>query len=480
MRLGEAKAATEQVGIVELMHADDFANGRSTQKYYLKTDAGELVPLDWVNPNNPSVAPGSRVSVVDQKITVLSQPALAAVGVTPKKVAVIMFNFSNLISQMTVQQAQQKMFDPATGVAAYFKEDAFGNDVFSGDVYGWYTLPLNIDAHNSTCDYGSWATMAKAIVVSQGVDLSSYTNFVYTFPAVYTCPGGGWVASIAGNEAWLLDISFVPSRVSHELGHELGVNHASTLTCTDGGQTVAISPTCTSAEYGDPFDVMGLLLVPKHTNIRSKQIFGWLPTANMQTVTSGEGMYTLAPMEQSASGVQMIKIPRSANDYYYLEYRYPFGFDNPGGNGVYVRIGNDNAVMQSQLIDTTPETPGVFTDAALGVGKTFFDPSIGMKIQTTEVTSTKATVAISLPVPTPPAGCFYQQVQCLVAPCAAILVCSTPTPTPQPVTVLAPTTPTPTLIPTPTPKPTSVPALPKTRGREWGLGHRPRRLDKRK
>ncbi len=34
------------------------------------------------------------------------------------------------------------------------------------------------------------------------------------------------------------------------------------------------------------------------------------------------------------------------------------------------------------------------------------------------------------PTPTPPVGCFYQQVQCIQAPCNPILVCPTKTPTP--------------------------------------------------
>lgn len=47
--------------------------------------------------------------------------------------------------------------------------------------------------------------------------------------------------------------------------------------------------------------------------------------------------------------------------------------------------------------------------------------------------------------PTPPPGCFYQQVQCVTIPCDPILVCATPTPTSIPAS-------DPTLTPTPAPK----------------------------
>lgn len=46
------------------------------------------------------------------------------------------------------------------------------------------------------------------------------------------------------------------------------------------------------------------------------------------------------------------------------------------------------------------------------------------------------------PTPTPPVGCYYQQVQCIQAPCDPVLICRTPTPTVS-------RTPTPTCIPRP-------------------------------
>lgn len=41
------------------------------------------------------------------------------------------------------------------------------------------------------------------------------------------------------------------------------------------------------------------------------------------------------------------------------------------------------------------------------------------------------------PTPTPPAGCHYQQVQCVQAPCDPILVCQTSTPTPTPANTIS-------------------------------------------
>lgn len=44
----------------------------------------------------------------------------------------------------------------------------------------------------------------------------------------------------------------------HEMGHVLGLDHATSLTCRDeAGSPVPLSGSCTSEEYGDPFDIMG-------------------------------------------------------------------------------------------------------------------------------------------------------------------------------------------------------------------------------
>ena len=68
----------------------------------------------------------------------------------------------------------------------------------------------------------------------------------------------GWagLAEMPGRQFWLNgDVS---TRVfAHELGHNMGVHHAGSLTCTAGGVAVQMSSDCSFDEYGDPFDVMG-------------------------------------------------------------------------------------------------------------------------------------------------------------------------------------------------------------------------------
>ena len=80
-------------------------------------------------------------------------------------------------------------------------------------------------------------------------------------------------------------------------------------------------------------------------------------------MTATSGSYLLAPMEQpSAGAVQSLRIPRPTGDFYYLEFRQPFGFDTYAAtsavvNGVSVRVSGDYTTdMKSYLLDMTPAT----------------------------------------------------------------------------------------------------------------------------
>jgi len=63
------------------------------------------------------------------------------------------------------------------------------------------------------------------------------------------------------------------------------------------------------------------------------------------------------------------------------------------------------------------------------------------------------------PTPTPPPGCYYQQVQCIRAPCEPQLVCPSATPTIIPTPRGSKGTAVGTLIPNPLPKPTIPPVI---------------------
>jgi hypothetical protein len=312
---------------------------------------------------------------------------LAALGT--KTVAVLLFNFSNNASQpWTTSTVRGVVFDNANSVDEYYRDASYGQLALTGDVFGWYT----IDATNAGCAYTTWASQARAKAAAAGVQLSDYQYTVYAFPQASSCGWAG-LAYLPGTGSWI-NGAMTLRVVGHELGHNFGVHHASTLACTAG----TFSGTCTQSEYGDPFTVMGSAQTRHHVNWHRAQM-SWF--ADTQTATT-TGSYLLTAAELTGTP-RMLRVARGDGTYLNLEFRQPWGiFDNFGAgdpvvNGVSIRIAPaTTSIVQSKLVDANPATSS-FSDAALAVGQSVTDPLTGVAITTTGVGPAGATVSIVFP-----------------------------------------------------------------------------------
>lgn len=417
-----ARADTVFHGKLEIEHRDDFQRGKSATRYRLAQGRRHRRLLLHTAPR---VRAGARVAVRGRRVGSAIRGSVRRLGaraaaVVPKlgphKTAVIAFNFATDTRQpWTPDYVRQRVFTDPSSANAFYREQSWdqvqlvGKTRSDGDVHGWYS----IDAARSPCDVDLWAAQARSKAQADGVDLTGYDHLVYLFPAQPSCSWAG-LAELPGNESWLNGYLNV-SVVAHELGHNMGVHHASSLRCTSGGATVAISDACTSQEYGDPFDVMGT--GQRHSSGRHLEQLGYLAPANVQTVTAS-GTYTLrSAISQTAEAVTL-RVPRTrdasgaVSDYYYLEYRTSGGvFDDfspldPVVNGVSVRVAPGRSVItQSKLLDTTPGSANGFLDGALGVGRTLSDGTVS--VTTTAISGQTATVAVTMggldsSRPTPP------------------------------------------------------------------------------
>jgi chitodextrinase len=315
--------------------------------------------------------------------------ATAAAVTGPKSVAVLLFNFSNNTAQpWTTAHVRGVVFDNANSVDEYLRDASYGQLSLNGDVHGWYT----IDASNAGCAYTTWASQARSKASAAGVNLSAYQYVVYAFPQASSCGWAG-LAYLPGTSSWINGAMSLRV-VSHEVSHNLGVHHASTLACSTG----TFTGSCSQSEYGDPFTVMGAAQTRHHVNWHRAQL-GWLP--DVQTVTAS-GTYLVTPAELSGTP-RLVRVARSDGTYLNLEFRQPWGiFDNfsagdPVVNGVSIRIAPaTSTIVQSKLVDSNPSTT-TFSDAALGVGKTVVDPTTGVSISTVSVGPTGASVSIQFP-----------------------------------------------------------------------------------
>ncbi len=392
-----------------------------------------------------AILAGESQDVVELSGAITSSPTM------PKKVAVVIFNFSNDTRiPLTNDAAKTTMFSQTSSSAnkwhlenSYGQVSIVGKADVNGDVFGPYTIPNTNDAtycnsnSNSSLSYKAptdWGTAARNAATAAGHDMSGYDVIVHVFPTVSGCSWGGFAKSSSINGVttrynWINGGSNYTVRIlSHELGHVFKPHHAGTYRCKDNaGIATAISTSCVHDTYGDMFDTMGGASgTYRQMSAIHKYQMGVLPLAQIKTISTS-GTYTLLPIEHDNvinNAYQGIRIPRtkttsstgvtSVLDYYDIEYRQPYGYDNflatdPVANGVTIRISpcttavtciadsnSANNSGKTLLIDTTPTT-SVFTDAALTAGKTFSDTAKGITIRTVSVSTTSAVVDIQMP-----------------------------------------------------------------------------------
>jgi Gametolysin peptidase M11 len=415
-------------GTLEVVHGDDFVHGKASFLYSLLTKTGR-VELAFAG-DGPRDLGGAKIKVtgrrigntlnvaadgsgtggatandgdasVEQVAPAPSSSTEAATAAAPvlKRVAVVLLNFSNDTSQpYTPATAAGVVFSNAGSVANYFEEESRGAVQVTGDVYGWYTIPST----NANCAWGTWQSDAVAVAQAAGVSFSSYTNIVFAWPHASSCGWAG-LGYMPGNYTY--NNGALGLRViAHELSHNFGINHASSLSCTSGSARVAVSSSCTYSEYGDPFTVMGGGST-FHSDGEQVGEEGWLASNEVRTVVPGAS-YLVQPLLGTAAGtVKLLRVPRSDGTSFFIDVRVPYGssFDrwsvsDPAVSGVMIRVSPGTAARtssprNSKLVDTRPET-ATYADAPLGVGRTLVDPVSALRITTMSLDGDGAVVQV--------------------------------------------------------------------------------------
>ncbi len=394
---------------------EDWEDG--SRLHYSLDVAGERLSLHFAGDPPINLLTGSRVRVkgvrVGQALALeagregLQTSAstgfeITAMAVAPntfgeQKVLVLLVNFQDKQTQpFTVSQVQSTVFGSANN---FYKESSYQQTWLTGDVFGWYTLPIS----STSCDQTTIATYAKQAATAAGVNLSAYNRYVYAFPSL-SCGWTGW-GTYGGNpsQAWI-NGSMSLRTVAHELGHGFGLYHARSLDC--GSQV--IGGTCSYSEYGDILDILGQAGVTGHSHANQKERLGWLgygTSPGITTVQAG-GTYWIDPYETVGTNPKALKVLKSTDPatgkktWYYIEFRRPVGFDSfiaSNGNvmnGVMVHTGTEGYSVDDYLLDMTPETAS-FSDSALVVGRSYNDPNVNVTITPLSVSNTGAAVSVS-------------------------------------------------------------------------------------
>lgn len=421
-------------GTLEVMAVDDFDSGQGRIDYYLVTGEerlllvfdGALAPSnDWRTGDHMRIegvrvegvridgarASSDRISVsAAERISVATHlgpdaPNPWATG--PKKVLVILVNFTNDTSQpYTVAQAQNTMFGASGSVAAYYNETSWGSTTLTGNVTPWLTLPM---AKPTTCDTGNIQTKATTAAQNAGYVLANYNFPMYVFPHISACGWAG-LGYVGFGGSWI-NQALSTYVAGHELGHNYGVLHGHSYDCGAS----AFSASCSRSEYGDPFDIMGGNT--RHFSAYSKNYFGWLPDASVVSLSTGTTDVDISPIE-SSSGARAIKLSTTVGRTYWVELRqqttgFDAGFSAAVTNGAQIRIAPSPA-SGTDLLDATPDGSfsASFGDATIPLGQSFIDPAAGLTVTPTVKNGSVLTVHVdygTFPTPalgaaTPPAG----------------------------------------------------------------------------
>jgi hypothetical protein len=203
--------------------------------------------------------------------------------------------------------------------------------------------------------------------------------------------------------------------MSHELGHNLDLDHAATVTCPGTNDPTRCTNNSAIDEYGDMWDVMGGGF--SYPGGEAKGLFsgalldqlGWLTNADRVTATNGTA--TLAPLG-SATGKRVLRIPTSGG-HLYVDYRPATGLDSwiadnhTLGGGVQVRFvaatfpPPGQGLLAADLPEASPfgfGAPHVF----LRAGETLQTGRAGITLTVTAMTPAAATVVVRPSIPTRP------------------------------------------------------------------------------
>jgi hypothetical protein len=296
-----------------------------------------------------------------------------------KTVLVILADFTDA-GNSTAPSTLTSLID--TSVSNFYVADSYGLTSMKSTVTALLHLPNNTSYY--TTNYANAMSDGYTAASNAGYNPGSYDRYVVATPHI-----NGGIAGVGyvGGAGVALFGYFDLGAPAHELGHNYGCWHSNYWSCTDGTVIGAGS----NQEYGNPFSIMtfddGQASNARNHDAYMKNQFGWLPSANVTTV-SASGSYTIHafddPTFNSGNKYALTIHDAAKSNNYWVELRQQFT-SNPylmnGADLIWSPWASSN--NGTDLLDTTPGTSPGLQDSAIVVGRTFADTTNGIYITPT-------------------------------------------------------------------------------------------------
>jgi hypothetical protein len=414
----------------------------ATRHYLVPDDGSDAIELDFAV--EPTAGSGARIGVAGRhegakfRVTSFDDALVPAGGVairqsaldgvTPEKtrtVAFVMVDYGMGVNQ-TRERAQTFMFSttnpgPQLGIdpmdkstLQFYDETSYGLFNISGGVEG----PLNWTG-GAACNGSGGSQLAQML---RPMIPTTYGHYIWYYGSRQSACEYGWGSlgnyNTPSSNVWFNGALF-DGAITHEIGHNLGYQHASSIKCS--GTPLANDPlTCTTTEYGSAISIMGNTS-EGHMMALEKWYAGWFKGCNAVRVRSS-GTFNLLPIETRCGGVQALQIPMPVTNrlfdpaqtstapirYYYLEYRNGTGLDTGMAAAVYVVASDEIAApnrvcARSVQLDMVPSSNPL---NGMTAGQSFTDPAGGVTFSVTSLTPQVAVVDVMLTAAAMPNTCM--------------------------------------------------------------------------
>ncbi|WP_299011899.1 reprolysin-like metallopeptidase [uncultured Shewanella sp.] len=395
-------ASTYQ-GKLDILVEDDFIHHHSVTKYFINMNDKSFpinfpsnMDLSSLKRGDDIIINTSENQLLDslEPIQVQSFKQLATHKLnntifSEKNVLTLLIDFSDKKATDTtsISAVENMMYLDEKSMNNVYLSSSFNQLFFISDTdkdnkADIHTVNLNY-AVNDTCDAYQWRDDAKAATSQDGVNISDYQYFVLVLPNNVNCGWGG-LGNLGCNGNCTSWIKWNATIVyAHELGHNLGMHHASTDLDNDGNL---------ESEYGDHSGVMGNNSQVRQINAPHRYQLGIYEQFPDQFLTAPtNGNYHLSSIELDPSehnlDHQVIRLSKSSPDNHY-----------------YISLRNDIGVFG--MHDTYSDKVNIHHYAegynrthfitALTEGETFTDTENNIDIEVIDINTNNATININM------------------------------------------------------------------------------------